>query len=294
VWPVDGIARWAGPRARVGAHLVLSPGEGTGLDEEGARERLEDDDLRLGGLRPAAADRDPRPSGPPGRGERHRDAEPRRRERAGPGGEGHVGLLHLPALEGPGQSLVRSRVDREQHDARGVAVEPLVNPDPGGLPAGSQVRLHVPHEAGASPVSRGVRGQARWLVHGEEGRVAEQDRARGQAEWPVRRLRSRAKEIGADERLDGLAHPQGPAGGPAHLPVDAHSAGRHQGAHPRPGHGSSDDAQEPPRERVRETEPGLAGLHPEPGPARAAFLLDHGPEASIPAPGRKRDAAVSH
>ena len=167
-------------------------------------------------------------------------------------------------------------------------------PTQGPAPPARRYASDVPDEAGAGPVRRGVRGQARGLVHREEGRVAEENGARREPERPVRSLRSRAEEVGSDERLDGLPHAQGPAGAPAHLPVDAHAARRHQGAHAGHGHGPSDDAGQEARERVGETQPRLAGLHPESGPARAALLRDHGPEASIPAPGRERGAAVSH
>ena len=244
---------------QVRADLVPAPREGPGLDEERAGEDLAHDDLGLRRL----GERKGETESPVRKGPRSR----RQRE---------VGLRHEAALEGARQALVRPRVDREQDDTRGVPVQPLVHRHVRPGPRRAQVPLDVSDEAGTRGVCGGVGGKARRLVDGQQHGVAEENGTIRQVEGLVRSLRAGGEEVRPDDGLDPLAHTQRPPRAPRNGTVDAHRAGRDQGARPSPGDGPAECLPQPVPEGVDEPGSRIRGADPKVQPAAAVSLHAHG------------------
>ena len=237
----------------------------------------------LGGLRPGAADA--HAAGPPGRGaEGGKDAEPRRRRTLGPRGQGLVGLLHLTALEGPAQALVRLPVDREEDDPGGVPVEPLVHAHVPRAAAARRyastcaTRLGRPGSAVGCVGSPGGLSTARSAA--SRKRTARDVSRKGRSDASARERRSsdagRLPPSGRVQRAPRRLH---------HLPVDSDPARRHEGAHARHGHRLSDRRRQPARQSVDEAHAAQGGAHPPASPPHAASPSAHGGEATTPPPG---------
>ena len=90
------------------------------------------------------------------------------------GDERQVALLHAAVLERQARRAVRGGVEREQHDARGVAVDPVHHVD-----APTELALEPLLQAGLGRLAaRRDHGHARGLVDGDERAIVVEDHDR--------------------------------------------------------------------------------------------------------------------